>query len=76
MKTKKPVSLQDMVQVPEHIVRSAWDAVDNEKDSGFGIVLLAAEEFKAANMTPIFILDKTNMDIMVVAQETFGKLLH
>lgn len=73
---KKPVSLQDMVQVPEHIVRSAWDAVDNEHDSGFGIVLRAADEYKAANMTPIFILDKQNMDIMVVAEETFGKLLH
>lgn len=73
---KKVPNLDCYVQVPEYIVKEAWDAIGNEEDSGFAIVLRAANEYKAANMTPIFVLDKYNMDIYCFAQETWGKKLN
>lgn len=72
----KKKELSNMVEVPENIVIAAWEAVERDENSGFGIVLQAAKEYKAANMTPVFILDRVNMDIMCVAAETFGKKLH
>lgn len=69
-------NVQNLIVVPENIVKEAWDAIDNEPDSGFAIVLQAAEEYKAANMAPMFILDQINMDIYCFAKETFGKKLH
>lgn len=72
---KKP-SAKNLVIVPEEVVKEAWDAINNEEDSGFAVVLRAAEEYKAANMTPMFILDQYNMDIYCFAKETFGKRLH
>jgi hypothetical protein len=39
-------------------------------------MLLAAKEFRDAEMTPMFILDAKNMDVFVVAKETFGKKLN
>ena len=74
MKTIK--SLDNLVQVPEDIVRLAASAIPLEEESGLRTVLIAADEYKAANLTPIFILDQYNMDILVVCKETFGKRLH
>ena len=72
----KKVSLDGMVQVSEDIVRQAVKYIPEEEESGMRTVLKAADEYRAANMTPIFILDRYNMDILVVAEETFGKRLH
>ena len=74
--TRSVPKLDTCVEVPEYIVRSAWEAIGFEETSGFATVLSAAEEFRAADMTPIFILDKTNMDIYCFAEETWGKKLH
>ena len=71
----KKVSLDGMVQVSEDIVRQAVKYIPEEEESGIRTVLKAADEYRAANMTPIFILDRYNMDILVVAEETFGKRL-
>lgn len=65
-----------MVEVPENIVIAAAEAIPEDENSSFRVVLRAAEEYRAANMTPVFILDRYNMDILVVAAETFGKKLH
>lgn len=65
-----------MIQIPESIVREAVQYIPEDETSGMRTVLIAADEFKAANMTPIFILDKYTMSIYVVAEETFGKKLH
>ena len=64
--------------IPEHIMEaSAEMAIQmGESDNSFSRMLLAAQEFKSANMTPKFILDAKNMDVFVVAKETFGKKLH
>lgn len=69
-------NIENLIVVSEKIVKEAWEAIDKEPDSGFAIVLQAAEEYKAANMTPMFILDQRNMDIYCFAKETFGKKLH
>jgi hypothetical protein len=64
--------------IPEHIMEaSAETAIQmGESDNSFSRMLLAAKEFKEANMTPIFLLDAKNMDVFVVAKETFGKKLN
>jgi len=65
-----------MIQIPEDVLRQAVDYIPEDEESGIRIVLEAAEDFKAANMTPIFIMDRYTMSIYVVAKETFGKKLH
>jgi hypothetical protein len=64
--------------IPEHIMESsAKMALEmGESDNSFSRMLLAAQEFREAEMTPMFILDAKNMDVFVVARETFGKKLH
>jgi hypothetical protein len=72
---RKP-NLENMIQIPEDVLRQAVDYIPEDEESGIRIVLEAAEDFKAANMTPIFIMDRYTMSIYVVAKETFGKKLH
>ena len=64
--------------IPEHIMEaSAEMAMElGESDNSFSRMLLAAKEFREAEMTPMFILDAKNMDVFCVARETFGKKLH
>lgn len=70
------MKIKNMIQVSEEVVRQAVQYIPDDEESGMRTVLKAADEYKAANMTPIFILDKSNMSIYVVAEETFGKKLH
>lgn len=72
----KKVTMESLVTVPESIVKAAWEAVEKDESSGFAIVLKAAEEFRAAEMTPVFVLDQTTMQIYCFAKETMGKKLH
>lgn len=73
MRTVRP---QNLIEVPEKIIMEAWDAIGNEEDSGFKIVLDAAAVYKSANMTPFFIFDSYNGDVYCYAKETFGKKLN
>ena len=72
---KKP-NLDNMIQISEDIVREAAEFIPEDEESGIRTVLMAADDFRAANMTPIFIVDRYSMSIYVVAKETFGKKLH
>ena len=74
MKTVK--SIENLVEVPEQIVKLAAAAIPLDEPSGLRTVLKAAEEYKAADLTPIFILDQDTMEILVVCAETFGKRLN
>lgn len=65
-----------MIQVHEDVLRETLRYIPENEESGIRTVLKAADEYKAANMTPIFILDKYTMSVLVVAEETFGKKLH
>lgn len=69
-------SLDNLVEVPERIVRMAASFIPEDEESGLRVVLQAADEYRAANLTPVFILDQYKMDILVVCRETFGKRLH
>lgn len=64
--------------IPEHIMEASAETATalGESDNSFSRMLLLAEEYKKAEMTPMFVLDVNNMDVYVVAKETFGKKLH
>jgi hypothetical protein len=70
------MKLNNMVQIPESVVRQAVKFIPEDEESGMRTVLVAADEYKAANLTPIFILDRSSMSIYGVCEETFGKVLH
>lgn len=69
-------NLVNMIEVSEEVMREAVQFIPEDEESGIRTVLKAADEYKAANMTPIFIMDRYTMSVYVVAKETFGKKLH
>jgi len=69
-------NLQNLVEIPESIILEAVQYIPEDEESGMRTVLLAADENRAANLTPVFILDQYSMNILVVCKETFGKRLH
>lgn len=69
-------NLQNLVEIPESILLEAVQYIPEDEESGMRTVLLAADEYRAANLTPVFILDHDSMNILVVCRETFGKRLH
>ena len=75
---EKGLNMSSYKIIPEHIMEaSAEMALEmGQSDNSFSRMLLAAKEFKDAGMTPMFLLDARKMDVMVVARETFGKILH
>lgn len=64
--------------IPEHIIKESafllqeFDGANNS----FTRLLKVAEEFKQANMTPVFLFDTIKMDVKVVAKETYNKKLN
>lgn len=69
-------SLESLVEIPENIVMASASFMEDEPDNNFKKILEAASEYKKADMTPVYILDKDTMNIYVVALETFGKKLN
>lgn len=63
------------IVVPEDIIHDAAAAFLDEENS-FSRLLVSAEEFKAAGMTPMFLLDNATMELLVVCKETFNKKLN
>jgi len=68
--------LDGFVEISEKIIVAAWEALDRDEESSFGRLLQVSDEYKAANMTPVFILDQINQTIYCTAKETFGKKLN
>lgn len=65
--------------VPENIIEDCAKVMIEETgdaNNSYSTLLVAAKEYKLANMTPLFLLNPANMDVMVVAEETFGKRLN
>ncbi len=75
---KRDIDMNTYKIIPEHIMEaSAETAIEmGESDNSFSRMLLAAQEFKKAGMTPMFLLDINNMDVVCIAKETWGKKLH
>jgi hypothetical protein len=66
-----------IVQIPEaFIIESASILEKEDANNVFIQILNASNEFKKAGMTPIFLLDRTTMNIRLATYETYGKLLH
>lgn len=64
--------------IPESIIRESnqIESQTGQSDNNFAHLLLQAEKFKMAEMTPVFLLDPMTFSILCVAEETFGKKLH
>jgi len=73
---KSPIKLESLVTVPENIIISAAEEIADDPDNSFIRVLGWAQEYKDAGCKPIYVLDRSNMDIFVCCEETFGKKLH
>jgi hypothetical protein len=66
-----------IIQIPEaFIIESASILEKEDANNVFIQILNASNEYKKAGMTPIFLLDRSNMNIRLIAAETFGKYLH
>lgn len=72
----KKAYVDNYVSVPEDVIASAAAYMADEPDNSFATVLESGRLFREAGMTPLYILDKDNMNVHVVAKETFGKKLH
>lgn len=62
--------------IPEEVVKEAASMCSDVEDNSFFKVWNAGQGFKSAGMTPIYLLDQSVMQLIVVAAETFGRKLH
>jgi hypothetical protein len=64
--------------IPEHVIKESAFLVQEFEgaNNSFTRLLKAAEEFKQADMTPVFLFDTIRMDVKVVAKETYNKKLN
>ena len=75
----KKVNVKNLATVPEYIIREAATYLGEmfpDEPNSYNKVLEEADEYYKADMTPLFFLDRENMMIIVVAEETLGKVLH
>ena len=70
------MTIHDFMQIPEHVIQDAADAIKDDSNNSFARLLETASEFKAAGLTPIFMLNTDYKTLIVVIKETFGKKLH
>jgi hypothetical protein len=54
-----------LVTIPESIVREAAEECKDDNNNGFLRCLMAGEEFRAAGLTPIYILDGLRDDLAI-----------
>ena len=67
------------VVVPEHIVRNAAEVFAKEDGSTintFQKMLIVGEEYKQANMTPIYLYDPVTAEVFVQAEDRLKNKLH
>ena len=70
-----PIDDSSLIVVPEHAVKSAAVFVGTP-DSSFVKVLDKVSAFRKAEMTPIILMDPIDLNVYVVALETYNKKLH
>lgn len=68
--------MKSYIVIPEHVVQEAADAIPDDEDNSFLRVLRAGSEFRKAGLTPVYVLDPNYKDLVVIAQEIYGKKLH
>ena len=67
------------VVVPEHIVRNAAEVFAKEEGSKvntFQKMLLVGEEYKKANMTPVYLYNPETAEVFVQTEEQLKNKLH
>jgi len=64
------------IEIPEEIVKQAADHCKDDSKNNFLKIWTSGQEYRSAGLTPIYFLDQENMDLFVVAEETFGKKLN
>jgi hypothetical protein len=70
-----PFNDSSLIVVPEHAVKSAAMFVGTT-DSSFAKVLDKVSIYRKAEMTPIILMDPVDLNVYVVALETYNKKLH
>lgn len=70
------MDVESYLIVPESIVEEAAEACKDDPTNNFLKVFNAGQEFKAAGLTPIYLLDQEYMDLVVIAKEIYKKKLH
>ena len=69
------VELNNLQIVPEDIVQYCADACSDVEDNSFRRILDAANEFRDAGLTPIYLCSYTLQDLFVTTQEKLQKKL-
>lgn len=68
---------QSYFKVPEFVIRQfLHDCKDEDKINEYQTIIKSYNEFVAAEMTPIFLINEAYTDIRVIVMETFNKKLH
>lgn len=62
--------------VEESIIQNAAEALRSEPGNSFERALLIAEEYRKAELTPVYILDYTTKSISVTTSELMEKKYH
>jgi hypothetical protein len=62
--------------IPESIVIEAAEACKDDPTNNFMKVWNAGQEYKAAGLTPVYLLDQNYMDLVVIAKELHKKKLN
>jgi hypothetical protein len=65
-----------MISIPEETVKEAADMCSDDSNNSFYRIWTSGQEYKFAGMTPIYLLDREKMQLIVVAEETYGRKLH
>jgi len=68
--------MEHYILIPEHVVEDAAAAITDDEDNSFARLLKAANEYRDAGLTPLFMIDPNYKDLVVICRETFGKKLH
>jgi hypothetical protein len=69
-------ALEPLMIIPESVVLEAAEACKDDPQNNFLKVYNAGQEFKAAGLTPIYVLDEQYMDLVVIAKELYKKKLN
>lgn len=70
------MTMETYIVIPESVVVEAAEACKDDPTNNFLKVFNAGQEFKAAGLTPIYLLDQDYMDLVVIAKELYKKKLN
>jgi len=62
--------------IDEDTVQKAAEYCQDDEMNSFRRIWKVGQEYKEAGMTPVYLLDQSEMQLTVVAGETFGKKLN